>query len=271
MPVVRMRAEFILGDSLLWHALNGPMFRGALGTALRSIHGRRGLYELMFDDGSPGGSVRPYRIRAPHTEPRTLPKGAIVPFEIDLFGAAAEQAHDLLPAFVVMAHLGLGERRVNCTLHALAQSLPDGSLKLSARALKDLPRLRKYPLRSYLPDVSAGVRFVGPVRLQSRGPAREPEMVELLAAGAIRLEALSGQEVEFDSREIGAKWSRVHVIAEHRLSRREGAQSVSGVIGDLVPDSLIRPSELRFLSAICVTGVGRHTAMGLGDCIPLPR
>jgi len=271
LDVVRVRAEFVLNEPLLTHTLNGPMLRGTFGTALRTMYGRGGLYAALFDGGNAGGEVRQYRLRSPASSSAIWPTGSLLPFEIDLFGEATRRVQDLLPILVVMAHLGFGERRSSAKLHAVEQLLPVGSTKLVARGLSDRARFKPNPLSSHLPEVTRGVRFVGPLRLASRGRADSPILADVLRDVDRRLAALSGSPANpsFESA-TGYQWRDVRVISEERVSRREGVQALSGITGDLAPDKQITLRERRLLAAACIVGVGRHTTLGLGDCRPIP-
>lgn len=263
--MLRLRAEFVLQGTLLGHALNGPMLRGSLGYALRNLCGRSGLYRSLFEQLD-ASAPRPFRIRSPLGEPGLLRKGTVLPFDLDLFGDAAGESSLLCRALVVMGHVGFGSARTQAKLCALRQELPNGSSRVAIRGSGLRPSCQPFVLADYLALPLHGVRFVSPVRLASRGPARAPSMDAVLDATRRRIASLSGLDVDPPDGPAVGEWQHVRTVHEQRYSRREGVQPMSGIMGEWHPTQELGLSSLLLLSAACVLGVGRHTSMGMGDC-----
>jgi hypothetical protein len=302
LKVVRLRVEFLLEGSLMVHSMNGPMVRGAFGTALRSIYGKRGLYELLFSGDH--SAVRGYRIECGLGEPAVLGRGGLLSFDLWLFGSLTSYVSELLPVFVVMGHLGFGEGRCRARLHSVSV-VNGGSLRtLVARSLSESSQVKVSSFGREMPRIGEGIRFVTPVRLASRGPVGVPHLEGIVESTMQRLHALAciseggGSLVEgfrpIPGDELGAivrewirpygwEWRNHFMVREQRLSRNEGLQPVTGALGELVlmdgiekgslgKGSLGKGSDLtRALSLACLVGVGRHTSMGLGCCVPLDR
>lgn len=304
LPFLRLRFTLRAVEHARLPLFKGSLLRGAFGHALRRtvcsmgpsqpcpdcllrrtcVHTR--LFETLIEGEPPPflrglpTSPRPY-VFEPGTDARDFAPGDPFPFDLLLFGQAADlQAYALL-AVERMAKAGLGADRSPFVLYRAEASIAgDGWQEVysegrASPALGALPPL--LPSEEPLGEGRAVLRFLTPTRLQVRGQLlSEPDFRTLVFFMLRRTLELSwfhlpGAEIDWSFRPLLDLTTGARVAAAdlrwrswERYSNRQGRKiEMGGFIGDVELEGDLAPFAPLLRSAE-VLHVGKGATFGLG-------
>jgi hypothetical protein len=295
----------------------GAMLRGALGLALKrgvcvkpsgELCGKRCElpdvcpYAFVVESPTPSDAEvlsasqevpPPYLLEPPLVPPHVLEAGALLPFQLVLFGSAIRYFPYLLAACRAMGQEGLGPARVRCRLAAGVYAGPDGEEiplfdGVSQRVLGSQPPAPTVSDWATAPKSEMSqstLRFVTPTRLKhaDRYVEGPPPFHVVVRSLLRRVSSLSyfygGERWEIDYRgwieraeAVQITQASVHYVDWERYSTRQGrSMSLGGIVGTVTYTGevgpflpLLRLGELVHVGKAAVFGNGRFEVVREG-------
>jgi hypothetical protein len=304
LPYVRLRCTLRAEAPAVLPPFKGSLLRGAFGHALRRLACSLGpaqacpdcvlrrtcvyprVFETLIEDDPPPflrglpTSPRPY-VFEPGTDERLFAPGDPLPFDLLLFGQAADLQAWALLAIERMARSGLGRDRHPFVLETADASTGNGwqTVYAAGRISPALAAVQPLlPSGAPLDDRQVALRFLTPTRLLVRGTlVEEPAFRPLVFAALRRALELSwfhlpGAQLDWHFRPLLDLASGIRVTARslhwhhwERYSNRQGRKIEMGgfegtihLEGDLAPFApLLRMAEVLHIGKGATFGLGR--------------
>jgi CRISPR-associated endoribonuclease Cas6 len=244
--------------------LTGNIFRGALGSFLRSANPR--AYSALFESAEDDVSLRttpprPFVLRCRNLDGRRYLPGEIFTLHLNLFLSDLQLVEPLSAALTAMCQRGFGPTRSRATLLVPARYVH-----------------QSLPLENPVEPASVvRIHFDTPTELKSDGQVIEPSqfsvLIDHIARRLEHLSALYGSGgLTLDRKALGKRAEAValtsanleQVEVSRRGSRLGQTHSIGGFVGSAEYSGDLTPF-LPLLEAASFTGVGRHTVWGNGE------
>lgn len=260
-----LRFDFEAKDAFAFPSfLTGNLFRGALGSFLRSAN--PAAHSVLFGSAEEDARLRttpprPFVLRCRNLEGRSYSPGEVFSLNLNLFLPDLQLLEALTATLTAMGDKGFGPIRSRGTL-----LLP--------------PQYRHYSLRlddSVEPANAVCIHFQTPTELKTHGevtgPCHFPLLIEHIVRRLEHLSALySSGTLTFDratlrkqADAIELRSASVHQVDVSRRGSRLGqTHDIGGFVGSAEYSGDLGPF-MRLLEAASFTGVGRHTVWGNGE------
>jgi len=296
----QLRFEFVSGSETRLPEFLGSTLRGCLASAMRRIScalrkeecpscmlRERCHYSVLFET-PPDTRLdawqkqtswpRPIVIEPPELRVTPWQAGEVLPFDLLLFGRAAQSFPYLVLAASRMAKAGLGSRRSPFRLkRVLDLRNSEARLFIEGQDRVEAPRIAPPDLPEYPKSSTLWVRFKTPTRILDAGRASNNlEFGRLVKAALSRVSSLvlfhCGGTVDGEPKEILEAARSVRTTAEEigwvplkRWSNRQKQQlPLDGFIGRVGYDGAECREFWPLLKAGELTHVGKGTVFGLG-------
>lgn len=283
LSLARLRFTYRLRDPLPHAAVQGSLWRGALGYALKSticVYAdpferrcpecalyRHCAYPRLFEPIVPAGRAagssddapRPFVLEPPLEADPALPAGAELIIGIVLLGPALQDVPTIIRAAALLGERGLGQRAARATLTRVEAVGLSGPVELwPGGSLDPLPVLRSDAIAraadTLAPDLT--LKFVTPTRLKRNGALVTIPDAETITRALLRrlisLAALYGEPWHPETHRLIAAAAALPVevdldwrAASHLSTRQNRRMPLDGFEGDLRLRAV--PEELRAL------------------------
>ncbi len=244
--------------------LTGNLFRGALGSFLRSAN--PAAYSILFGSAEQDARLRktlprPFVLRCRNLEGRSYSPGEVFSLNLNLFLPDLQLLEVLTAPLTAMGDKGFGPIRSRATL-----LLPPQHQHCSLR----LDHLVE-------PANEVRIHFQTPTELKTHGevtgPCHFPLLIEHIVRRLEQLSSLYGSgTLTFDRATLRKQAEAIelrsanlrHVEVSRRGSRLGQTHDIGGFVGSAEYSGDLSPF-MRLLEAASFTGVGRHTVWGNGE------
>ncbi len=277
-PLISLRISIRLLEAAQLPRHKCGLLHGTLGKALHRISPEAFL--LLF--GEAGEDFpRPFTLLPPLTICQSFLPGAVLVFEINLFGQATNHFHGIINAVEWMGDNGWGETRTPFAIENVNSFLPSGHEKIrsnhiAATSLKNIHT--EASTRCHTQDLVIDANFLTPLRIKQRGNIMQttPTLANALHTLFRRINQLSGtghpaiESVE--SRALLKKAESSYISYsdltwcdwERYSARQKATMQFGGLTGKLQWCN-VSPDLLPWISLMQWLSLGSKTTFGLGQ------